>query len=124
MHYKGKFLNNKFTKKIKNPKFFNHAKMNQDQRNRKIERAHIIFEGHVQGIYFRAFVKENAEKLGINGWVKNLPDGSVEAVFEGDAQLINELIDICRSQHPLAVVTNVKIEWESPEGINGFKILR
>lgn len=98
--------------------------MNMDNKDLKIERAHIIFKGHVQGIYFRAFVKENAEKLGINGWVRNLPDGSVEAAFEGDIELIKRLIEICKSQHPLANVTDVRIEWESPEGIKGFRILR
>lgn len=98
--------------------------MNMDNKDLKIERAHIIFNGHVQGIYFRAFVKENAEKLGINGWVRNLSDGSVEAIFEGDIELIKRLIEICRFQHPLANVTDVRIEWESPEGIKGFRILR
>jgi len=89
-----------------------------------MERAHIIFEGHVQGVYFRAFVKENAEKLGINGWVKNLLNGDVEAVFEGDEKEIEKLIEICRTGHPIANVTNVQIKWEKPEGIFGFRIIR
>ncbi|MGC8663393.1 MAG: acylphosphatase [Thermoplasmata archaeon] len=88
-----------------------------------MERAHVIFEGHVQGIYFRAFVKERADKIGINGWVRNLSNGNVEAVFEGEKTKIDELIEICRTMHPLANVTKVKIDWETPEGFSGFKIL-
>jgi len=88
-----------------------------------MERAHVIFEGRVQGVYFRAFVKEKAEKLGINGWVRNLPDGNVEAIFEGEIETINRLVEICRFEHPIANVTDVKIKWEKPEGISGFKIV-
>ncbi len=87
-----------------------------------MDRAHVIFVGHVQGIYFRAFVKENAEKLGVNGWVRNLANGDVEAVFEGEKNRIEELIEICRTTHPLANVAEVKVTWEKPENLNKFII--
>jgi len=89
-----------------------------------MERAHVFFSGHVQGVFFRAFVKENAEKLGIKGWVRNLTNGDVEAVFEGEYDKIMELIEICRTKHPEAIVTDVKIKWEKPEYLDDFKIIR
>ncbi len=84
--------------------------------------AHVIFEGRVQGVYFRAFVKKNADILGINGWVRNLPDGSVEALFEGERSDVEKIIEKCRTEHPTAIVRNVKIEWRKPENISGFEI--
>ncbi|MBD6955250.1 MAG: acylphosphatase [Thermoplasmata archaeon] len=85
-------------------------------------RAHVIFEGKVQGVYFRAFVKKNADEMGISGWVRNLPDGSVEAIFEGEKDKIERLIEICITQHPRAIVRNFKIKWEEPENLKGFDI--
>ncbi|MEL9998787.1 MAG: acylphosphatase [Thermoplasmata archaeon] len=84
--------------------------------------AHVIFEGKVQGVYFRAFVKKNADAMGINGWVKNLLDGSVEALFEGEKSDIERLIEKCVTEHPRAIVKNVKLEWREPENIKGFEI--
>ncbi len=89
-----------------------------------VERAHVIFSGHVQGVFFRAFVKDNAEMLGVKGWVRNLLNGDVEAVFEGEYKKIMELIEICKTRHPEAIVTQVKITWEKPENLNDFRIIR
>ncbi len=86
-------------------------------------RAHVFFSGRVQGVFFRAFTKENADKLGINGWVRNLPDGRVEAVFEGPKDKVEKLIHICRYDHPRAKVEDVEITYENPENLKGFKII-
>ncbi|NPA75939.1 MAG: acylphosphatase [Euryarchaeota archaeon] len=85
-------------------------------------RAHVFFSGRVQGVFFRAFTKENAEKLGVNGWVRNLSDGRVEAVFEGPKDKVEKLIYLCRYEHPHARVDDVVINYGKPEGISGFKI--
>ncbi len=85
-------------------------------------KAHVLFYGRVQGVFFRAYTEENANKLGIKGWVRNLPDGSVEAVFEGPEEAVNRLIYLCRYEHPHARVENVKIEYGEPEGFREFKI--
>jgi len=88
----------------------------------EIKRAHVFFEGRVQGVFFRAYTRKWAEELGLNGWVRNLPDGRVEAVFEGEKEKIEKIIEYCKTKHPYALVTKVDIEWEEPEGIRGFRI--
>ncbi len=86
-------------------------------------RAHIIIEGKVQGVYFRAFTKEVADSLGLNGWVRNLPNRCVEAVFEGEKELIDAAIKKCYAGPPFAMVTNIDIKWESKiEGFSDFRI--
>lgn len=87
-----------------------------------MKRAHVWFEGKVQGVFFREYTRRWAEELKLNGWVRNLPDGRVEAVFEGDKENIEKIIEYCKTKHPYAKVTKVVIEWEEPEGLNGFKI--
>jgi len=67
-------------------------------------RYHIFFYGKVQGVFFRAYTRDTASKLGIKGWVKNLPDGSVEAVMEGKRNDVNALLDFCIHGHPYAKV--------------------
>jgi len=88
----------------------------------KLIKAHVLFYGRVQGVFFRAFTKENANKLGVRGWVRNLPDGSVEAVFEGTEEAVKKLIYACRYEHPHARVDDVKVEYGEPEGYRDFKI--
>ncbi len=85
-------------------------------------RAHVFFSGRVQGVFFRAFTKENADRLGINGWVRNLPDGRVEAVFEGPRDKVEKIIYLCRYRHPYARVDEVEIQYEEPENIVGFRV--
>lgn len=85
--------------------------------------AHLIIEGRVQGVFFRAFTNEIAAQLGLNGWVKNLYDGRVEAVFEGHKKLVDQAIDQCRKGPPGSYVTDVQVSWESPSGAyRGFEI--
>jgi acylphosphatase len=86
-------------------------------------RVRLKIAGRVQGVYFRASALQQAQKLGLTGWVMNCPDGSVEAIAEGARAKLDELIAWCRLGPSGARVTNVDIHWESPEhGFRGFTI--
>ena len=87
-----------------------------------LSRAHVYFSGKVQGVFFRANTERKARELGINGWVRNLPDGRVEAVFEGEKSAVEELIEWCRNKQPYARVTDTETVWEEPKGETGFGI--
>ena len=80
-----------------------------------IVKAHVVIEGRVQGVFYRASTCEKAKLLNINGWVKNCPDGRVEAVFEGEKIIVNKMIDWCHKGPQGAFVDNVKVDWEKPE---------
>jgi acylphosphatase len=80
----------------------------------EICRAHVLISGRVQGVWFRASTKEKADELKIKGWVKNTPDGKVEAVFEGPKEKVEEIIKWCHHGPVLARVTNIDIKWEKP----------
>lgn len=77
--------------------------------------AHIYITGTVQGVGFRYFIRRNARKLKVTGWVRNLPDGRVEAVFQGDKNASNELIAMCRKGPFLAAVKSVDVTLEEQE---------
>ena len=66
--------------------------------------------------------EEVANELELSGWVRNLPDGRVEAVFEGTKEVVEEMIAWCRQGNPPAVVENVAVEYEALEGMRGFEI--
>lgn len=84
---------------------------------------HIIISGGVQGVFFRASTKQKAEQLGLTGWVRNTQDGNVEAIFEGEADKINEMIEWCRHGPTLSKVKNVEVKRQSPtNGFDGFSI--
>jgi len=87
-----------------------------------MKRAHVFVSGRVQGVWFRASTRDKAEALFINGWVRNLPDGRVEAVFEGDDEKVKEMVEWCRRGPPLAHVDRMDVEYESPRGEMEFKI--
>ncbi len=88
-----------------------------------IRRAHVRIYGRVQGVYFRQYTREEATWRGVSGWVRNNPDGSVEAVFEGDEEKVNELIEWCHQGPPSALVEKVEVDWENPTGeFSGFEI--
>jgi len=90
----------------------------------KNSRAHVLISGRVQGVWFRASTKDKAEELGIKGWVRNTPDGKVEAVFEGPKEKVDEIIKWCHKGPVLARVTNVEVKWEEPKGESeDFKII-
>ncbi len=75
-------------------------------------RAHVIVHGLVQGVWFRQSTKDEADRLGVRGWVRNLPDRTVEALFEGDAKKVEEIVGWCHRGPSGAEVTRVDISWE------------
>ncbi len=79
-------------------------------------RAHVFIEGRVQGVFFRANTREEANLLGLTGWVKNCWDGRVEAVFEGERETVEKVISWCKKGPPGALVKNVEINWEQATG--------
>jgi acylphosphatase len=79
-------------------------------------RARVIVEGRVQGVFFRYHTQETALSLGLNGWVKNRRDGRVEAVFEGDREKVEQMIQWCHRGPSEARVTKVYITWENYTG--------
>jgi len=81
------------------------------------KRVHIFVSGRVQGVFFRAHTKEKALELDIKGWVRNLPDGRVEGVFEGEEERLNELIRwLKEGGPPLASIENLEILNEDYKG--------
>ena len=89
-----------------------------------MSRRHVVVTGRVQGVWFRDSMRREAERLGLAGWVRNLPDGNVEAAFEGPAEAVERLTDWCYHGPPGAHVTSVVPRDEPPEGLAGFRILR
>lgn len=86
-------------------------------------RAHIFVSGRVQGVLFRDGTRRKAKSLGIAGWVRNLPDGRVEAVFEGEKDKVEKIIDWVRKGPILAKVDNLELEWQEYKGeFNDFEI--
>lgn len=83
-------------------------------------RARVVIRGRVQGVFFRAETRDRARSLGLTGWVRNAPDGSVEAVFEGERERIQSIVDWCRRGPGLAEVDDVDVAWEEPLGEAGF----
>ncbi|MGB9740613.1 MAG: acylphosphatase [Candidatus Bathyarchaeia archaeon] len=79
-------------------------------------RVHVFVSGRVQGVFFRSETRYEARKRGVKGWVRNLPDGRVEAVFEGEEKSVKELIEFCERGPPGARVTNVDVFWEKFTG--------
>src|SRR5512137_535689 len=75
-------------------------------------RARVIVSGQVQGVWFRASTKEEADRLGVSGWVRNLPDRSVEALFEGEAKKVEEIVGWCHRGPAGAQVSGVDVFWE------------
>ncbi len=84
----------------------------------------ILISGDVQGIGFRQFIKYNAGKLDIKGWVKNLPDGRVEAMFAGDQSNINKMVESCRKGPFLAEVKGLEIEELPDQKLYSFDIIK
>jgi acylphosphatase len=85
-------------------------------------RYRVLISGRVQGVFFRGTCREIAVGHGVSGWVRNLPDGSVEAVFEGPADEVRRLVEWSGRGPRSAVVEDVRVQAEPPEGISGFEI--
>jgi acylphosphatase len=85
-------------------------------------RRRVVIHGWVQGVFFRDSVRRRARVAGIAGWVRNNWDGTVEAVFEGEAGAVERLIDFSRQGPRGAQVDRVEVIDEDPEGVSGFEI--
>jgi len=84
---------------------------------------HVIISGRVQGVWFRASTKQKAEQLGITGWVRNTAEGNVEAIFEGEEDLVKKMIDWCHRGPPSAQVRHVNVKNQpSTNGFEGFSV--
>jgi acylphosphatase len=79
-------------------------------------RAHLYISGFVQGVFFRSNTRSYAIRNNVKGWVKNLPDGRVEAVLEGEESDVRRVISLCEKGPPGAKVTKVEVKWEEYEG--------
>lgn len=79
-------------------------------------RAHVIVSGKVQGVFFRAETQREALRLGVRGWVRNRPEGTVEAIFEGDSRLVEKAIEWCWQGSPMARVADVKVQMQDYAG--------
>jgi len=82
-------------------------------------RAHVYIQGRVQGVFYRDWTRKLAQSLGLTGWVRNLEDGRVEAIFEGERKKIKEIIDSCKKGPGISSVSHVDVIWE--EGTGEFK---
>jgi len=88
--------------------------------------AHVFISGFVQGVGFRRFVRHHALSLELTGWVKNLPDNRVEAVFQGSKEQIEKIIAICKKGAFLSEVKDIAVEWggQPQAKIREFRILK
>ena len=95
-------------------------------------RGWVLITGRVQGVSFRYYIREQAEKLGLSGWVRNVSKGpalakatarqGVEAMFEGEKSAVEEMIKWCKVGSSSAAVTKVEVKWGDAENLRGFEI--
>lgn len=83
----------------------------------------LYIQGTVQDLFFRSFIKTNAEKYNVKGFTRNLEDGRVEAFFEGNSPDVNKMIELCKQGPKHAQIKSVEIKPEKFQGFNTFKIL-
>ena len=92
--------------------------------NSDLQRAHVVVSGQVQGVFFRDSTRQKAQELGLAGWVKNTPDGRVEALFEGPSDRVREMVRWCEEGPQQASVENVDADFEAASGdLAGFEVL-
>jgi acylphosphatase len=85
-------------------------------------RRHVTVSGEVQGVFFRESARRKATEAGVAGWITNRSDGRVEAVFEGPAEAVDDLVEFCRQGPTAATVEDVDVHSEEPEGLSGFDV--
>ena len=99
-----------------------HRKEGMESKGQK-RRVRVYVSGRVQGVFFRDSTRERAQRLGVSGWVRNLPDGRVEAVFEGEAGAVDEMVRWCHEGPPHARVEGVEVREEPVSGDQeGFEV--
>ncbi len=95
----------------------------KDGTRRAMTARHLLISGRVQGVFFRAHTRDLAQRLGLHGWVRNLPDGRVEVKVWGEPDRVEELVAWCHQGPPAAQVTHVAVEDAEPEpGVTGFHV--
>lgn len=82
----------------------------------------VVVSGRVQGVFFRDSCRRLAGERGVAGWVRNRPDGTVEAWLEGEPRAVDDLVDWCRTGPPHALVTSISVEPVAPVGARGFEV--
>ncbi|MEA3337322.1 MAG: acylphosphatase [Chloroflexota bacterium] len=86
-------------------------------------RAHVFVSGHVQGVSYRYYTRRQANALGVTGWVRNLPDGRVEAVFEGSEKAVRHMVAWCYRGSPNAYIIEADVDYQPYTGeFNGFRL--
>lgn len=86
-------------------------------------RVRLLISGRVQRVFFRVWTQNQAEKLGLTGWVKNTPEGKVKAVFEGEKEKVEEMVKNCQQGPKRAKIDEIKKNWRKATGeFEGFKI--
>ncbi len=91
---------------------------------KRLIKAHIFISGRVQGVFFRKNTYKKAEELGVLGWIKNLPDGRVEAIFEGEKENVKKILDWSSRKSFPASVDSINLEWQDYTGeFKDFKII-
>lgn len=89
----------------------------------EMARVQVLVSGRVQGVFFRAHTRDEARALGLKGWVRNLPDGRVAAVFEGERTKIDRMLAWCHQGPPYAAVDEVLVNWQPYQGdLEDFRI--
>lgn len=83
---------------------------------------HLIVSGKVQGVFFRANVRDKALQLGLKGYAKNLQNGNVEVVAQGDEGKVNELVDFIKKGPGIASVTGIQMRHKEPENFKNFEV--
>ena len=97
---------------------------NEELRTKNMKRVHLIVSGRVQGVCYRMYAVDEARRLGVTGWVRNLLDRTVEVVAEGEKQALGEFLDWCRNGPQFASVTGVKAEYSEATGeFESFEIV-
>ncbi len=88
-----------------------------------VKTVHAIVRGRVQGVFFRAYTRDEALKYGLAGWVRNLPDGSVEALIQGEADKVNRMVSWLYQGSPMSQVSDVIVDMQETVAMHGFDIL-
>ncbi len=85
-------------------------------------RRRVVAHGRVQGVFYRETTRRAAQAHGVAGWVRNRKDGAVEAVFEGEPQAVERVVELCREGPRSASVERLEVSEEPPEGLRGFTV--
>ena len=85
-------------------------------------RRRVVAHGRVQGVFFRDTARRAAAQRGVAGWARNVPDGTVEAVFEGEPDAVERMVELCREGPRGAQVERLDVFDEEPEGLTGFAV--